>query len=269
MIYKKLDLHKADSLRVHYPITYKNPLKTPVMIILGDDEAEIRAHLRFDPKLLRPYENAKEKNGETSPDSVLKTKPEGFTYADAICEGIKENWEGVYELPWYSCNNHRFHVRVNIIREDDPNAVFEKGQRFAKVQVAPFFAPSSFVRSNWWRWVWGIFYCGSPESFTLNWHPSFPGIINLMQYKTLRRYEQVAAHEFGHLLGIGDAYDAVYRFYYQLEGVSSYMMCYNRRVQSEEIEMVLRAHLTKRMQFFPYKVNIKTFFRGVKESFKH
>lgn len=267
MIYKKLDLPMADSLRIHYPIRYKNPLGTPVMVILGDNEAEIRAHLRFTPALLRPYENAK---GEDPKDSLLKMKPEGFTYADAICEGIKKNWEGTYELPWYSNGSgHKFRVRVNIIRKDDPNAVYEKGQKFAKVQVAPFFAPSSFVMSDFWRWFWGLFYCGSLESFTLNWHPRFPGIINLKRYKTLRWYEQVAAHEFGHLIGIGDAYDAPYRFFYQLEGVSSYMMCYNRHVQSEEIEMVLRAHLTRRMQFFPYKFSLKTFFKGVRDTFKH
>ena len=134
---------------------------------------------------------------------------------------------------------------------------------------AAFFAPSSFVVSSAWRWIWGIFYCGSPESFSLNWHPRFPGTINLKMYKTLRRFEQVAAHEFGHLLGLGDAYDAPYRFFYHLEGVSTYMMCYNRKVQNEEIEMVLRAHLTKRMQYFPYKFKPGTFFRGLVHHFKN
>ena len=148
-------------------------------------------------------------------------------------------------------------------------AQYEKGQRFVKVKFAPWYAPSSFVMSSPWRWLWGLFYCGSLESFTLNWSPSFPGTINMKKYKTLSRFEQVAAHEFGHILGIGDAYDAWYRFFYQMKGVSTYMMCYNRKVQNEEIEMVLRAHMTRRMQFFPYKVNIKTIAKGLKETFKH
>ena len=91
----------------------------------------------------------------------------------------------------------------------------------------------------------------------------------MKKYKNLYRFEQVAAHEFGHVLGLGDAYDAHYRFFYQLPNVSSYMMCYNRKVQDQEVEMLLRAHLTRRMQYFPYKFRPGTFFKGLVAHFKH
>lgn len=265
MIYKKLNLPVTDSLRFHYPIKYRRPLSVPVTVNINDHEVEIRAYLEFAPKLLAPYENLK----KDEPDAYLSEKPEGFTFADAICEGIKKNWEGMYKLPWFSHDKKNFFwVRVNIIRKDDPDSGADPRQKYARIKFAPFFAPSSFVVSSVWRWIWGIFYCGSLESFMLNWHPSFPGTINLNKYANLRRFEQVAAHEFGHLLGIGDAYDAWYRFFYQAEDVSSYMMCYNRKVQDEEIEMVLRAHLTKRMQYFPFKFRPKTIIRGFVQHFK-
>ncbi len=265
MIYKKLNLPITDSLRFHYPIKYRHPNKVPVQVSITDHTVEIKAFIDFAPELLAPYKNLK----NDKPDPFLLSKGENFTFADAICEGINKNWSGEYCFPWYAYEKEsKFKVIVNIIRKDDPESDYDPKQRFARIRFAPFFSPSSFVVSGAWRWFWGIFYSGSLESFSLNWNPRFPGTIYLKPYKHLTRFEQVAAHEFGHLLGIGDAYDAPYRFFYQLDGVSSYMMCYNRKVQNEELEMVLRAHLTKRMQYFPYKVRPGVFFKGLLDHFK-
>ena len=66
-------------------------------------------------------------------------------------------------------------------------------------------------------------------------------------------FAEIEAHEAGHTLGIGDAYGANYRFFYETPGTGNYMMCHSRRVQPEELEMVFRAHLTNRMQYFPWK----------------
>ncbi len=274
MFYKNKDLEITDNLRTHYPVTYRHPKMAPVQVHVGEHEIHIIAHLKFSKRLLTPYENMPLPNGEKTTDVILGMKPEGFTYADAITEGIIRNWGGVFAFHWYRINrDKRVPVRVTIIRKDEvlngtcPHKV-DKNQRFAYVKFAPFFSPSSFVMSNPWRWLWGLPFNFSLESFALNWSPYHPGTINLKKYKSLTRFEQVAAHEFGHLLGIGDAYDAPYRFFYQLPNVSHYMMCYNRKVQNVELEMVLNAHLKKRMQYFPIKFNFKTFFKGLKEYFK-
>lgn len=268
MIYHKIELKNADSLRLHYPISYRRKLSTPVQITVEDNEVHMLAHLEFSPKLLKRYVNREPKKGEeASKDLQLEAKGEDFTFADAVCEGIERNWTGSFVFPWLKNGlNGRFKVVTKIVRKDKDK--YEPGQRFAYVRFAPFFFNTSFVMSPFWRWIWGLFYCGSPESFTLNWSPSFPGSINMKRYKNLYRFEQVSAHEFGHVLGIGDAYDAPYRFFYQLPDVTSYMMCFNRKVQDQEIDMVLRAHLTRRMQYFPYKFEPRVFFKGIADTFK-
>ena len=145
MIYKKLNLPITDSLRFHYPIKYRNPLRVPVTLNINDHEVEIRAHLDFAPKLLMPYENLK----KDEPDTYLSEKPEGFTYADAICEGIRKNWEGMYHLPWLSHDKKDFFwVRVNIIRKDDPDSGADPRQKYARIKFAPFFARQVLLGKN-------------------------------------------------------------------------------------------------------------------------
>lgn len=80
--------------------------------------------------------------------------------------------------------------------------------------------------------------------------------------KDRHSYQQICAHEFGHILGLGDAYGANYRFFYEAPCTGNYMMCHNRTVQPEELEMVLRAHLTNRMQYFPKNSRKASTFRG-------
>lgn len=274
MFYKKRDLEITSNLSEHYPVKYRRPNKAPVQVIVGEHEINIIAYLRFDKRLLKPYKNLIREDNPNDTDPFLVDKPEGFTYADGIVEGITKNWSGIYHFPWYKFEkDNRVPVRVTVIRKDDVLSgkceyEVDPHQRFALVKKAPFFSPSSFVMSYPWRWLWGLPFNGSLESFALNWSPYQPGIINLNQYYSLGRYEQVAAHEFGHLLGIGDCYDAPYRFFYQMPNVNSYMMCYNRKVQDMELEMVLTAHLKRRMQYFPIKFSFKTFIKGIRDSFK-
>lgn len=274
MFFRKSSLSTSDSLRSHYPVTYKHLWRYPVQVHVEEHQIHIIAHLKFSNKFLTPYINKVDKGQTPGHDPFLTKKPEGFTFADAVCEGIIKNWGRKYDFDWYSYEGrHVFPVKVTIIRHDEvisgkcEQEVSPK-QRYVRVQPSPFFMPSSFVMSYPWRWLWGIPFNLSPESIALNWSPKHPGVINLKRYYSLRRFEQVAAHEFGHVLGIGDAYDAHYRFFYQAPEVTSYMMCYNNTVNPIELEMVLKAHLRKRMQYFPFKFNLKRYLKGWVEYFK-
>ena len=239
MIYRKQLIMPADDLRKVYKIEYKNPLKAPVRLTIGRDSVVITAYVDFAKSLLKPYIGRNKK------------EPESFTFADEAVRGIRRNWSGLYALKTFTGGPVR--LSINIIRKDDPLANIPKGQRFLKIRRTGF-SKTSFVMSPPYRWLWGIIKSGFMlESFGLNWSPYAPGTINLNLTRTIRRYGQVAAHEFGHALGLGDAYGAFYRFGYEVPNTERYMMNNNARVQPEELEMVLNAHMTGKMQYFPRK----------------
>ena len=168
-----------------------------------------------------------------------------MTYADACCAGIKKYWEEA-----------GFSVDIRRI---------EKGNKRPHICVVPAkMTNTSYVMSRWWRWGWGLFRSSfHPESFMINWSRRHPGNIhlNLRRKYTKDRFMRVAAHEFGHILGLGDAYDAHYRFYYEVPGTENYMMNRNIRVSEEEAQMVRRAQQTGKMQYFPIKFSAKHFFK--------
>ena len=168
-----------------------------------------------------------------------------MTYADACCAGIKKYWEEA-----------GFSVDIRRI---------EKGNKRPHICVVPAkMTNTSYVMSRWWHWGWGLFRSSfHPESFMINWSRRHPGNIhlNLRRKYTKDRFMRVAAHEFGHILGLGDAYDAHYRFYYEVPGTENYMMNSNIRVSEEEAQMVRRAQQTGKMQYFPIKFSAKHFFK--------
>ena len=168
-----------------------------------------------------------------------------MTYADACCAGIKKYWEEA-----------GFSVDIRRI---------EKGNKRPHICVVPAkMTNTSYVMSRWWRWGWGLFRSSfHPESFMINWSRRHPGNIHLSLRRkyTKDRFMRVAAHEFGHILGLGDAYDAHYRFYYEVPGTENYMMNSNIRVSEEEAQMVRRAQQTGKMQYFPIKFSAKHFFK--------
>lgn len=295
MIYKKENYTLTDSIYTHFPIVYKCHRDVPIQIIVSDHDIEIVVYVDYDQRLLKPYanrprtnkssnrrrrankkdsnSNSKDASDEPKPyvDKLLETKDKNFTYADAIEEGITKNWGKIYKPSWYAHEkSNEVPINVRFVRKPEivhKSFVLSKSydHRYVKIKPGRDKARSSFVISPWWRWVWGLIsYNKSLESFSLNWSPYFPGTMHLKRYTSLANYEQVAAHEFGHLLGIGDAYAAWYRGYYQAPNTSNYMMCYNREVSDEEIEMVLTAHLTERMQFFPSKVSIRSLLTAIK-----
>lgn len=176
----------------------------------------------------------------------------GFTYADCAVDGIVKYWSEAG-------------FTVNIIRVpiDDKRP---------HINILPAkMTGTSYVMSRWWRWGWGLFsHSLHPESFMINWSRRHPGNIhlNLRIGSGKERFMCVAAHEFGHILGLGDAYAAHYRFFYEAPGTKDYIMNSNKRVSPVEVEMVRKAQATGRMQFFPMKFSARNVIDGLKKKRK-
>ncbi|MCQ2483424.1 MAG: hypothetical protein MJ153_08070 [Clostridia bacterium] len=208
---------------------------------------------KFSKGFLKQYANLK----ESSKDSMLECRTGFFSFADAVCEGIIRNWNGRYELP----DGGKVSIEVKIIRY---NGVKTK-QRYITFKQSRY-NMFSHVTSPVYRWVWGLI----PNKFHLesagfNWSPRNPGTVYLCKCRSLYFFEQTAAHEFGHVLGLGDTYGAWYRFFYDMPGTENYMMYHNYRVSNEEITMMLRAQAEGKMQYFPYKFS----FKHIRDELKH
>ncbi len=182
----------------------------------------------------------------------LRQKPDRSdkTYAEIVLEGIRKYWsEPGFDVELIECGLKDKRPHVNVLP--------------AKL------TGTSYVMSRWWRWGWGPLRCAMhPESFMLNWSLKNPGNIhmNLRVFRSESSFMRIAAHEFGHVLGLGDAYAAHYRYFYEAPGTRNYMMNRNERVSEEEVAMVLKAHSTGKMQYFPMKFSLKRYINGFKKS---
>lgn len=243
------------------PITYKRPHKAPVKLSYDSEcnELTITANVSFSKSLLRGYENFVAK---AIREKMGPSKPEEKTFADVAEEGIIYNWGGTYDMtPWDGPKE--LHVKVIINRQDRGDV--PKGQRCFRIQRV-YGNGTSFVTSPPWRWLWGIITGNKECFFTLNWHPYYPGTISMNKYRSKRWFQSTVSHEFGHVLGLGDAYDAFYRFYYEAPGTQRYMMNFNNTVAPEEIMMAMRAHKLRKMQYFPCVFNWNHVWTNIKRS---
>lgn len=246
---KKLDFNEAISIR------YKKEKRVPVRLSYDEscNQLTITANVVFSKSLLKKYENKLVEKVENF------TKPLGIesgnttTFADVATTAITNKWSGCYDMtPWNGPEKLQVVVKVNRKDKDE----VEHGQKCFRIQRV-YGKGTSFVTSPAWRWLWGIFTGRRECFFTLNWTPKFPGTINMNRYSTKAWFMSTTAHEFGHVLGLGDAYDAFYRFFYEAPGTSMYMMNFNRQVHPEEIMMAIRAHKLKKMQYFPCEFSFK------------
>ena len=181
-------------------------------------------------------------------ESLLKVNESwGETYSKVCEEGIVTHW-----------GNAGFNVHFHTVDMND---------RRPHINILPAkMTNTSYVMSRWWRWGWGLFRCSfHPETFMINWSRRHPGNIhlNLRRKYSRNSFMNISAHEFGHILGIGDAYAAHYRFFYEAPGTRDYMMNTNKRVSPEEAAMVRKAQQTGKMQFFPIRFSLKRVINGL------
>lgn len=219
-----------------------------------------------------------------------------LTYADVAEEGIRENWSGRYYFPWLADDGYeRAHARASVrildnkedpsetetvplepsvrttvefVRYSDKPSADYSGQRYCRARLSGGTLFPAHVISPVWRWYWGFFRSFQLESLHLNWSRKHPGNVTFQRDPDRSSYQQICAHETGHLLGLGDAYGANYRFFYEAPGTGAYMMCHNRKVQSAEMGMVFKAHMTNHMQYFPKKFMKKVFSAGIRREYQ-
>lgn len=140
------------------------------------------------------------------------------------------------------------------------------GRRPVRIYLRPSLFMPAHVASPLLRRFWGIFRTGQLESVGLNWSPRHPGTMTIPTDSSPRRLPQIAAHEAGHIFGLGDAYGAWYRFFYPAPGTEGFMMRDNTRVQPLELALLLRAQATGRMQYFERSFRPGLFARGLLRS---
>jgi hypothetical protein len=217
-------------------IRYRHPRRTPIQLQITGNRLVIDCNFRYGRRALR-----------AGPAG-------GRTQADRIEAGVGRFWSGVYELAMPGLEGPAtVQVRVSRSRE----------RRSVPIRVRRMILMPSHVISPVWRRLWGIFKTGQLESMGTNWSVQQPGAMILAANRPDEPLERTAAHEAGHLFGLGDAYGAIYRFYHAHPGTEHFMMHSNEQVQPAEILMLLRAHQTGRMQFFPWEWHGRQFVRGL------
>lgn len=140
--------------------------------------------------------------------------------------------------------------------------VLRAGRRPLLVYVKDLKFRPSHVQSALPRRIWGIFRDGRVISLGFNWHYRWPGLIRLAGSRSPQVFKREAAHEFGHTMGLGDAYAAWYRSYDPYPASESYLMHSNRILSPEEIRMMFQAQASGKLQHFPYQWSWKKFWRG-------
>lgn len=140
--------------------------------------------------------------------------------------------------------------------------VVQGGRRPLLIYVKPLKFRPSHVQSSFLRRGWGFFRDGRLISLGFNWHYRWPGLIRLAGSRPAQTFKREAAHEFGHTMGLSDAYAAWYRSYEAYPGSENYLMHSNRELSPEEIRMMFQAQASGHLQHFPYKWSWKKFRRG-------
>ena len=172
--------------------------------------------------------------------------PEQIRYRDLVITGIQDSWSGEYWINgrWVTVNvnasnNNTSHVNS---ASTDP--------RFLNVQIS-----NAAGRSNG-----GV---GNPQ----DWSRSTPGVINMFLCPdksttpyTDSQFKGVVGHEFGHTLGMDDAYEVVDRKAWTRKAAlyddvlaNDLMRAFNGITSVLDITMAIESFSMRQVQYFPGK----------------
>ena len=181
-------------------------------------------------------------------------KLEGQTYASLAKKGFKL-WQGSYKGDKHSFQSDmRFNVKVRIF-DIYNGANAKQGQNYFD-----FLCISANGRSytNFGAGLWSRACLGTRKGAIYNKNHTNGAILMYNCYKgknySLNQYVKVAAHEFGHVIGIGDAYDKGLKSTAEVPSgkfyISGDIMGTHGKVTPNNIEMMLEAYRTGIYQAF-------------------
>ncbi len=233
-----------DTVENMYPLNASNNPENPIYVQINKNTVLITAYVEF------------EENGNES--RIFPNSEETKTYAEAAIEGIEENWtteffgNGMIDPLTGEYVDYDFIAGLNgqiitkvVLKgsEEDTN----DEQKYFKIDIK-----SEYGRSYSWRYV--------PWSMTQE-----RGVV--LFSSTENSYKQTIAHEFGHILGLGDAYGGVASPGMNLGDLTiKYMdwneeitptciMRNNAKVSSNDIEMVMYVYMENKIQNYKNAVS--------------
>lgn len=235
-------------------VTVKPDMKyAPVKVTRAGDNININAYINF--------------TGDA--DRIIPTNEDGtlniFTNAEVVARGIQNKWSGFFQGTWYD-----FELGKNINLETtvySNQLRWQKNLNNDKIQEQFIIDIGGIGRSyqNDANLISGISDLLTGDFYFSNWSPGNVGKIKLFSgYRysddtkvynySPEQLGSVAAHEFGHILGLGDAYGEGSRPEVSRETseVPLYDIMRNSygNVTLNDIEMVWRAWVTNTYQSF-------------------
>ena len=240
---------KVNTIETMFKLSNKNEETNPVYVKIERNKVTIVAHIAF--------------TGDTN-DIFPGTNK---TYVEMAVEGIEKKWRKDSSDPIIGTDYDfvpglKGELVTNVIyKTSDQDHLDRVGQKYFRIHIdnsEPTFLDSTLIGRE--------FFCAHIPHMNGGWSVTEPG--RIFMYKRDQRnatpytdfvYEAVVAHEFGHILGLKDAYPEANGgkkivsnaeiAYGKTYGVDGSIMCRNGLVYSNDVEMMLEAFRTNKCQY--------------------